>query len=472
MKTLCISLLIFLLSIFSFAQEAKVVVFKHELRWTNETRFPNYFLYQDIRDSIFKDTKLELINYLKVPDVQLPEKVSYKIINGFGNQKVELPKTAPNNDFEIGLFSFITRATVGELMFWKLNIVIRQNNKIIFQKEVSHELEYFNVSGYVTAKQWLSPEEFHAIFIRLVQEGIGIIPANNEKIVLSSLETEEKKASALLLQPTRHLLKINGGWKSAGNFSAILESANDTILDFNFKDEMIWDFPKPSLSDFLAPLFTEITGIGVSYENKITNKKKGTLWFSDGQKFGIDLKWIEMETKSTRSDEVTTQIVSNPLIAELYNEKEQIGYFVYTRFENVRPTDKTANKFNPFTGYQTTNTLGIEHIHRIQGSLHNKPLYAEYNENRGIIEVQSVDERLGVMVVQNCNPENRSIGNVSLSKNKFFISSSSGNVGKPSMKRTKSVEWFPIYFPEQSSDNSRIIAIETLICLFFGIGSM
>jgi hypothetical protein len=471
MKAKYLTIVAILLCFVSFAQNAQVVVFKHELRWTDETRFPNYFLYQDIRDSIYKDTKLELMKYLKVSDVKLPKDVAYKIINGFGNQKVELPKTASSNDFEIGLFSFITRATVGELMFWKLNIVIRQNNKIIFQKEVSHELEYFNVSGYVTSQQWLSPEEFHAVFKRLVQEGIGILPANNEKIVLGSLETQEKKASALLLQPTRHLLKINGVWKSAGNFSAILESANDTILDFNFKDEMIWKFPKPTLSDFLAPLFTDATGISVSYDTKIVNQKKGTLTFSDGQKFGINLKWIEIETKSTTSDEVTKQIVSNPLIAELYNEKEQIGYFVYTRFENVRTTYKTEEKFNPFTGYQTTNTLGIEHIHRIEGSLHNKPLYAEYNENRGIIEVRSGDERLGVMVVQNCNPENRSIGNVTLSKNKRFISSG-GSIGKPSMENTKSVEWYPIYFPENSSNEAKRISVETLICLFFGIGNM
>ena len=298
------------------------------------------------------------------------------------------------------------------------------------------------------------------------------MPANNDKIVLGSLETQEKKASALLLQPTRHLLKINGAWKSARNFSAILESANETILDFNFKDEMIWKFPKPTLSDFLAPLFTEATGIEVSYNNKIANQKKGTLTFSDGQKFGINLKWIEMETKSTMSDEVATQRVSNPLIAELYNEKEQIGYFVYTRMENVRTTAKTEKKFNPFTGYQTINTLGIEQIHRIEGSLYNKPLFAEYNENRGIIEIRSGEERLGVMVVQNCNPENQSIGNVALSKNKRFTSASSENFRKPSLENNKSVEWYPIYFPENSTDNSRKICIETMVCLFFGIGSM
>lgn len=472
MKTIYLSIVAILLSIISFAQDAKVIAFKHELRWTDETRFPNYFLYQDIRDSIFKDTKQELINYLKVSEVQLPEAVTYAIINGFGDQKVQMPKAASSNDFEIGIFSFITRATVGELMFWKLNIIIRQNNKIILKKEVSHELEYFNVSGYVASRQWLSPEEFYVVFKRLVKEGLGVLPANNEKIILGSLETQEKKASALLWQPKRHLLKINGAWKSAKNFSAIVEAANDTILDFNFKDEMIWKFPKPTLSDFLAPLFTDATGIEILYDNKIANQKKGTLLFSDGQKFGINLKWIEMETKSTMSDEVTTQRVSNPLTAELYDEKEQIGYFVYTRMENVRNTAKTEVKFNPFTGYQTQNTLGIEQIHRIEGSLYNKPLFAEYNENRGIIEIRSGDDRLGVMVVQNCNPENQSMSNVSLSKNKLFMSSSSANVGKPSLGNTKSVEWYPIYFPENSTDNSRKICIETMVCLFFGIGSM
>jgi hypothetical protein len=471
MKAKHLTIVAILLCFVSFAQNAQVVVFKHELRWTDETRFPNYFLYQDIRDSIYKDTKLELMHYLKIPDVKLPEAIAYKIINGFGSQKIELPKTISSNDYEIGLFSFITRATVGELMYWKLNIVIRQHNKIILQKEVIHELEYFNVSGYVTSQQWLSPEEFHDVFKRLVKEALGVLPASNEKIILSSLETQEKKATALLLNPTRQLLKINGAWKSASNFSAKLESDNETILDFNFKDDIIWEFPKPSLSGFLAPLFTQVTGLNISYTEKVANQIKGTLLFSDGQKFGINLKWIEMETKSTTSDEVTFQRISNPLIAELYSEKEQIGYFLYTQSEEVRTTDKTETKFNPFNGYQTQNTLGIERIHRIEGSLYNKPLFAEYNENRGIIEIQSGDERLGVMVVQNCNPENRSIGNVTLSKNKRFISSG-GNIGKPSMENTKSVEWYPIYFPEKSSNEAKRISVETLICLFFGIGNM
>jgi hypothetical protein len=473
MKTTSITILLILISAISFAQNAQVVVFKHELRWTDETKFPNYFLYQDIRDSIFKDTKLELMKYLKVNEVVLPKDVSYKIFNGFGKQKVEMPKMVSNKDFEIGIFSFITRATYGFGMLWKFNIIIKQNNKIILQKEVSHELEYFNVSGYVTSQLWFSPQEFHDVFRRLIKESLGELPSTNEKIIVGSLEAQEKKASSLLLNPTRQLLKINGAWNSASNFSALIETTNGANLDFYYKDKMIWNFPKPTFSDFYTPLFTSATGVSISFNEKITHQKKGVLFFSDGGKFGINLKWVEkVSTIKVKGVEVTKQNFSDPIIAELYNEKEQIGYFLYARLEEVRSTDKTEVKFNPFIGNQTQNTLGIEQIHRIEGLLYNKPLFAEYNENSGIIEIRSGEERLGIMVVQNCNPENQSIANATLSKNKHFVTTTYSHFGKPSMEKTKSVEWYPIYFPENATEESRKVAIKTLVCLFFGIGSM
>jgi hypothetical protein len=43
-------------------------------------------------------------------------------------------------------------------MLWKFNIIIKQNNEIILQKEVSHELEYFNVSDFVASQLWFSEE--------------------------------------------------------------------------------------------------------------------------------------------------------------------------------------------------------------------------------------------------------------------------------------------------------------------------
>jgi len=93
--------------------------------------------------------------------------------------------------------------------------------------------------------------------------------------------------------------------------------------------------------------------------------------------------------------------------------------------------------------------LGVERIHRIEGELYERLILAEYNENQGIIEVKSGEELLGVMVIENLNPDNRSISNRTLSKNKIFISE--GKIGKSSLEKTKSVEWYPIYLPNDFS---------------------
>jgi hypothetical protein len=301
------------------------------------------------------------------------------------------------------------------------------------------------------------------MFKRLIKEALGELPSTNEKIIVGSLEIQEKKASSLLLNPTRQLLKINGDWQSASNFSALIETTNASNLDFYFKDKIS---SHSSSSTIFSPNASFSFG-------KITNQKKGELYFSDGQKFRINLKWIEkVSAIEFKQFEMSTQKISNPLIAELYDDKKQIGHFLYARIEEVHSTDKTVKKFNAYSGMQSQNTLGVEQIHLIEGILNNRPLFAEYNENRGIIEIRSGEERLGIMVVQNCNPENQSFSNTTLSKNKHFMSSTDVHFGKRSMSNIKSVEWYPIYFPENATDESRKICIKTLVCLFFGIGNM
>jgi len=346
MKIICLIVTIFYWSVICAAQGSQVIVFKHELRWSDEGKFPNYFLLPAVRDSIFYNTKLELKNYLNVSDIKFPDNVYYDIIPGFGKQQTKMPKGVKGNDPVIGIFSFITRATAGYAMFWKLKIIIIQNNKIILEKEVSHELEYFNSSGYMRSQQWISPEEFKYIFCRLVRETLGFLPVSNEKIVLGSLESIEEKVRSISPQLKRTLLKINGNWTSGGNFSALLESENDTLLKFNFKEELLTGY-KPSFAPLFATIFTEITGVDFTYDRKIKKELNGTLTFSDDQKFGIKMTWIETETRSIKSDDVETNI-SNPVSAELYDQKVQTGYFLYVFLEKVNATDKTTEKFMEF----------------------------------------------------------------------------------------------------------------------------
>jgi len=470
MKFLWLTFFGVLLSFAGYSQHAEVVVFRHDMRWVDETKFPNYFLMDGVRDSIYNATEKEIGNYLKVSTIKFPEEVSYKIINGFGNQKINMPKSTLGNDYEIGIYSFITRATVGFSVLWKFNIVIKKNNQELLKKEVVHELEYYNVSGYLTLVQWLQPEKFQSIFMRLLKEALGTLPPSDEVITIGSIEELETKAQALLSTSTKHLLKVDGNWRVAGNFVAQLETEVDTILNFKLRDKLNWEFPKPSFSDFLAQLFSDMTKIEVVYDEKVKYEKKANLVFSDGEEVGILLKWIQIETSSTFSDEVESIHIEDPLVAELFDKDKQIGYFVYIQEELIYTTDKTKETFNAFNGYQVQNSLGIERIHRIEGMLYDNPVLVEYNESQGVIEVISGEEKLGIMIIENINPDNRSISDVTLSKNKKFVTSNAFK--KTSLENSSSQEWFPVYLPEGYTIESAKVCMDALIFLFFGMGNM
>lgn len=471
-KILCLLVVILSVENITSAQIPQVVVFNHTLRWTDEVKFPNYFLQPEIRDSVFNNTKTELMRWFSVTDLKFPEDIIYSFIQGTGKQKTSMPEATSGNNPEIGIFSFITRATVGFGMLWKFKIIIRQNNKILLEREVSHELEYFNPAGYVESRRWISPEEFRDIFHKLVRETLGFQPAANEKIVLGSLESIEKKVQAISPRLKRTIFKINGGWKSGGNFSGLIESGTDTLLKFNFKQSTIEETGSSLNHPLLAALFTDITGIDISYNEQINRELSGVLTFSDNQTFEIKLKWLTTGTSSIKGDDNLVTNISNPLTAELFDQKLPSGYFLYVSLEKVNATDKTTEKTNAFAGTQKVNTLGIETIHRIKGVLSGKSIFGEFNENQGIVMINSESDLLGVMIVENCNPESRSVSGNKVSKNKVFLVPSTSNVKNPSMDDTKKVEWYPLYLDENSSEDSREFCIETLICLFFGIGNM
>jgi len=468
MKTLIlISAALFLFQI-NIGQNARVVLVKHELRWTDETRFPHYFLDPDLSDSIFSDTRQELMKKLQAGDVSFPEKVEYKIINGFGNQKVEMPATISAEGPEIGIFSFITRATSGFAMYWKLSIIVRENGQTVLSNEVSHELEYYDASGYLSSRRWLSPEDFRSIFGRLVKEALGSLPASDEKITLDSPEEKEELIRSLFPDSERAMLKISGAWRDAGNFTALLEAGGDTLFRLDYREGWESEFAIPSASRIFAALFTEITGLDMSYEQKVIREKKGTMQFPDGKKTKIRLRWIEIQERSVE-DEGGIFRITEPLVTELFDGETKTGDFLYTHREKVHNTDQTKEKFNIYTGFQTENTLGTEQTHRIEGFLGDTAIFSEFNEYHGIIEVSADTVLLAMMVVQNCNPESRSFGKAKITKNKRVMISGS-SIGKQSLDKTEKVEWYPVYLPVNASKETGEICLKILSCLFFGMG--
>lgn len=453
----------------SAGQTARVLLVKHELRWTDETRFPNYFLYPDLRDSIFSDAGKELMTKLQAAEITFPETVDYRIFAGFGKQKAELPAPTSAEGPEIGIFSFITRDNVGFAMFWKLSIIVRENGKTVISKEVSHELEYYDDSGYLTARCWLSEEEFRTIFGRLVKEALGSLPANDEKIVLGSPEEKEELIRALFPDSQRGLLKIKGAWRSASNYAALLEVGNDTLARADYQAGWDKTVEVQSPSHIFATLFTEITGIDIYYEQEVIQEKKGTMRFSDGKETKILLRWILMQERSVKGEAGISKI-SGPLVTELYEREKRAGDFLYTRREEVYATDKTNESFNIWSGFQIENSLGSERTQRIEGFLGDTVIFSEFNEYYGIIEVSADSVLLAMMVAQNCNPENRSFGKARMTKNKTTMVGAS-SIGKQSLDDAQKVEWYPIYLPVNVSKETGEMCLKILSCLFFGMGT-
>jgi hypothetical protein len=107
----------------------------------------------------------------------------------------------------------------------EINIIIKQNNEIILQKEVSHELEYFNVSRLRNITTMVF--SIHDVFRRLIKNHWE----NHQlmKIIVGSLEAQEKK-SKFFTESYTSITENKRTWNSANFFST--EKPTSANLDF------------------------------------------------------------------------------------------------------------------------------------------------------------------------------------------------------------------------------------------------
>lgn len=464
---------IFMLKItITYSQEARVITFKHTLRWLDESSFPNYFLLSGIRDSINGEIQRDLIRQYNVSNVSFPDKVDYKIITGFGKPKNSSSESKHSAGYDVEIYSVLTRATAGYAVFWSVNLLIRKEGKIILEKEAKHEIENSNTGAYMTSVRWLSPYEFQKILGGLIKEALGLGGEFKEKIIVGRIEDKEKEIGMWFPESSRYILKKNGSWLHSGNFSAQLVNEKDTIMQFGYKNKVDLNLGKVSLKPILANLFTELTRIETSYTIIEKERKSGKLEFSNGQKMIIELNWIEKITTSTITGE-TERTISVPLVGQLYGDSTLAGSFIYENISKTLVSKETKEKFNWVSGAYTENSFGTVVIHRIIGTFNNKPFTAEYNELFGFIEIKTDNQTLSAMVFQNCNPKNlQSFDKQKLSKNKLTISESGGNIGNPSLDKEEKVEWYPIFIKKGATPEDMVTGLGILVCLFFGIGNM
>ena len=448
------------------AQDARINTFSHTLRWESESKFPNYFMIREIRDSIYSGVKQVLKTHLKVQDISFPSKVDYRIINGFGKPKNELSTKMAFSGYSIDLFSFITKKTAGYGVNWSVNVVIRKDDKLILSKEVTHEIENSNSASYLTEKRWMSPLQFQQIFCRLIREAVSGEDLSQEKIEVGTIEDQEKEVRSWFPNSNRYLLKVTGAMQRADNFAACVVNDKDTVASFVYKNKLDLDIPTISLKSIFAGLFTGITRVGTTYTIKEKERKRGIIEFSNGVKLLIQLDWIEEVTSSTISDEVEVH-TSVPLIGQIFIDKIPVGNFIYEKITENISQGEAKVKFNLVSGSYTENSLGLAVLHRVKGTLHDKKFTAEYNELFGLSEIKSESETLASMVFQNCNPENQqSFNKQKLSKNKIFVTTSGSSLGPSSMKKESKQEWYPLFIKKNSTPEELHSGIEILTCLF------
>jgi hypothetical protein len=413
-----------------------------------------------------------MIQQFNATNVGFPEKVGYQIITGFGKPRNNPSVTKYSSGYDLEIYSFLTRATSGYAVFWSVKIILRKEGRIIHEKEVKHEIENSGSSGYVTSMRWLTPKEFRTIFGVLIREAMGMGGEYTDKIKVGGIEEKEREMQMWFPGSTRYLLKKNGVWLTAGNFSAQLVNDSNNVEQFNYKNKPDLRLGKVSLKPILAQLFTDITGLGTSYTVQEKEQKVGILEFSGGKNLRIEMNWIEAITTSNVTGEVESQL-SVPLVGQLFRDTTYAGNFIYEKVTQTLVTSETKEKYSLVSGPYQENSFGTVVIHRIRGVLNDQPFVAEYNELFGLMEIKSNNQTLASLIFQNCNPENlQSSDKNKLSKNKRIITGSVSSIASPSLDHEKKLEWYPFYLKGNSSHNELVTAIEIMVCLFFGIGNI
>lgn len=473
MKRYLIAALLVFITGTSIAQEARVRTFKHTVRWLNESNFPNYFIEKNTQDSIYSDVRKNLEKALKVANVELPGKVDYKMISGFGKPKDEPTAGDASGGDVVDIYSVLTRATSGVAVFWSVHVVVQNGGKTTLDKEAKCEVENANVAGYMSTNvRWLSPVEFRKIFTGLLCEALGTGQPLGGKVAVGSLEEKEKEVNSWFPNSTRYVLKTNGAMQSGGNFSAMLTNGNDTILEMVYKNKLDMDFDPISGKPLFAKLFTDLTGIGTTYTLKQKEHKTGLLVFNNRQQIKIELEWIEDVTYSTTSDELTSRITV-PLIGQLVKDDRPQGEFIYQRISEVLSTPETKEKLNLIAGPVVENSFGTAIQHRVKGTLDSLKFSVGYDELFSVSELTVNNETVAAMIFQNCNPKNsQSFNEGKLSKNKKWTTSTYSGIGKPKLNKEEKQEWYPVFIKSGASTDEMAEVSELLVCLFFAMGNM
>ena len=446
--------------VLSWAQRVNVVSYEHALRWATENRFPNYFNDAAVKDSVFSNLSTTLKTYLKTDQVTVPSQIKYRLIEMFGKAKNAKPDfNSASPDYQVSVLSFITRATSGFAMEWSLDVKIYRGNKTVFDKSIHHEIEYFSSSGVFTAIPWFSKEEFVHFLSDMTGELFGTIPALGEKVIVGSPAIFEAGIYQWIPEAKRVVLKTNGSWKTGAKFSLAIQQDSDTLSSLLYREGFEIGWPKLSMASATAHFFSELTGLNIGYTAREKVTKYGRVQSSRGPVLRLRMEWIEATEEYTKSTDSYTQKVS-PVVAELYNDDVLQGHYTYYR---TAVSNISGNGLNQYVDPLATH-IGT---HFVYGMMLGQPIRVKYEEDKVTISLGNDQKIRAAVVMLNMNPDSRGFSDQKLSKDKKSVTSSS--IG--SVSADQATEWYYFYYDPSLSEEDLNFYLQSLVCLFAGMGT-
>lgn len=407
----------FSISLRSEAQQVTVHSFQHVIRWVNENNLPRYIAEQEIQDSILDFTNGALKTLFKAESVRTPEQISVKFIEVFGKAKMEAPPApASPNDISVNLLTFVTRATTGFGVNWNMEIAAVQGGKVIFQKKKEHEIEYFSASGYMTPISWYTPEQYIALYRKMMNE-LLTETSLPEKIVIGTPEERGAEVREFIAVPMKAVLTNRGNFMDGKNFSMALSSGSDTIARVRFQNRGT-ETSRSLFSGVGASILSGVTGITFGFDSKVKVKQLGRLQYDDGRTLKLEMSWMEVEKRYTDGSS-DGSMLSSPMIVEAFDDKEMVASFGYYN-KVLKSQTSMRNQFD----------FQVPVAHMLKGEIGKNEIYAEFDATTNMVRVMENKTPKVVIILEPVTAGGTFSGQ-KMTKNKFTMMSVSKNKGEP-----------------------------------------
>ena len=430
------------------SQQVIVHSFQHVIRWVNEYNLPRYIAEQDIQDSVLEYFSVELQHVFKAESVKMPEKISVDFIEVFGKGKLATPPASGNpKDINVSILTFVTRATAGLGVNWNMEILAIQGGQVIYQKKKQHEIEYYSPTGYMTPIVWYSHEQYLALYRKLINALLSEDPLPEKIVIGTSLEREEE-VKAFIPTPQKAVLSNRGDFLNGNNFRMALSSGIDTLAKVRFRDG--GELTSRNFSGIGAGILSAMTGINFGYDSKVKVRLNGRLEYEDGRKLKLEMYWMEVEKRYTDGS-FGGSMLSSPMIAEAYQDKEVLASFAYT---NKLLKSQTS------TRYQRHFQSPVAHI--IKGEIGKHEIYAEFDPFSNMVKVMEDNEAKALVTLEVIG-ENGTYSGQKMNKNKvpmFFVNKNKGEA-----------ESYYFYYQPNLSKDQLLRYMDVVLLLLFCKGN-